>query len=395
MGCGGSKEIVFHKIPHKEYGLNLNPTNIGVFKRCEKSILLENGETYSYYDIDSYSIFRLDKFSVIPILILHDFSYSKEIFKTLIEKLIKVGFRCIVPDLRGHGKTTYKTTVNSLNDYIDDIKNLSDLIGIKKYHGIIGWSFGGAIALKISIDLPDYLNKLVLINSIPVQGLKINFNFDSNEKENKERDTENKESDKESDKENRENDKENDKENKENYKENKENNKQNDKQNDKETNSKLITKEMIRNYSDIKILMNFINEGCTNSNYIKIKEFFYKGDFNQNGKPTDETLFNLTNSLIEFKCPIDAFFLMANFNISDDNTFTEGTNEINKIKIPILLLHGKKDCKINLQLKYDEIELLDKNQINYENYFYENGGHFVLCDDFHIIIKKIKFFLKC
>ena len=159
--------------------------------------------------------------------------------------------------------------------------------------------------------------------------------------------------------------------------------------------NKIETKGNIRNLNEIKSLMHLISKGSTNKNKNKIKEFFYKGDFNQRGKPTEEILLNLQNSLINFKCPIDAFFALTKFNISDDNRFTEGTNEIIKVKIPIFLLHGKDDSKVDVKLKYKEIEIFDKNKINYEYYFYNNAGHYVICDEFYDILKKMKIFLKC
>ena len=50
----------------------------------------------------------------------------------------------------------------SSNEFLQKIAQfLTDLLEIKKYHAVIGWSFGGSIALKISIDFPGFLNKIV------------------------------------------------------------------------------------------------------------------------------------------------------------------------------------------------------------------------------------------
>ena len=54
-------------------------------------------------------------------------------------------------------------TKSLLKNEIEDLKNLTDLLEIKKYHAVIGWSFGGSLPLKISIDFPGFLNKIDLI----------------------------------------------------------------------------------------------------------------------------------------------------------------------------------------------------------------------------------------
>lgn len=330
MGCGGSKELNLNDIHRirEEYGLNLIPRNKEIFKKNEKSMELTIGETYSYYDIDSYDIFDCERTSTIPLLLLHDYSYSKEIFKTLIEALIKLGFRCIVPDLRGHGKTTYKSEIENINDFVTDIKNLADSIGVGKFQGIIGWGLGGIIGLRLAIDDSKFLNKLVLLNSIPVQGLGI---------------------------------------------------------------SGITKKAQCWNNKEIRKIKEVIYR-----NDIKIyQEFIYERDFNKKGKPIGDQLSDCLKSLMNFRCPVDAFWALLNFNISEEENSIVGTNEISKINNPVLVLHGKEDNRVDIKYKHQEIEYFEKNKLNFEYEFYENSGHYVLCDNYYDVIDRLKIFLKC
>lgn len=326
MGCGDSRlKKTFSKL---EYGFDLNPKNNEIFKNREKTIPLPNGEIYSYYDIDSYDLFNCEKNSTIPILIIHDFSFSKEIFKTLIEALIKLGFRCIVPDLKGHGKSTYHNPLRNFEDFITDLKFLGDLLQISKFHSVIGWGLGGAIALKMAINDSKYINKIVLLNSIPINGLGIN---------------------------------------------------------------NIKSKNGVEGIGEIRKIKSFI----INKNKEDIKDFIYENIFNKKGKPIKQSLIDVQNAILNFKCPIDAYWEMINFKLTDKHE-TEENIELNKIKSPLLILHGNEDIKINNKLIKDQIEYIEKNSsLKYENYIYENSGHFVVCDNYDDVVKKIKIFLKC
>ena len=87
--------------------------------------------------------------------------------------------------------------------------------------------------------------------------------------------------------------------------------------------------------------------------------------------------------------------MISKFNISDDSKIIEGSNEISKVNATVLLLHGTNDSRVDLKLKKEEIEFFEKNKISCEPYFYENSGHYVVCDEFHDTLKRMKVFLVC
>lgn len=59
----------------------------------------------------------------------------------------------IAVDLRGFGKSTYINKCSKLSDWASDV---IDLLTIKKVNKIllIGWSFGGTIAMKMAEMAP-------------------------------------------------------------------------------------------------------------------------------------------------------------------------------------------------------------------------------------------------
>lgn len=89
-------------------------------------------------------------------------------------------FRVIVPDMPGYGRST-KTLDQSdpFGSLADSIRGLLDQLGVDAAH-LVGNSYGGAAALRLALDTPDRVAKLVLMGpggigttrALPTAGLK-------------------------------------------------------------------------------------------------------------------------------------------------------------------------------------------------------------------------------
>lgn len=89
-------------------------------------------------------------------------------------------FRVIVPDMPGYGRST-KTLDQSdpFGSLADSIRGLLDQLGVEAAH-LVGNSYGGAAALRLALDTPDRVDKLVLMGpggigttrALPTAGLK-------------------------------------------------------------------------------------------------------------------------------------------------------------------------------------------------------------------------------
>lgn len=89
-------------------------------------------------------------------------------------------FRVIVPDMPGYGRST-KTLDQSdpFGSLADSIRGLLDQLGVEAAH-LVGNSYGGAAALRLAVDTPDRVAKLVLMGpggigttrALPTAGLK-------------------------------------------------------------------------------------------------------------------------------------------------------------------------------------------------------------------------------
>lgn len=89
-------------------------------------------------------------------------------------------FRVIVPDMPGYGQSSKGVDQSDpFGDLADSIRGLIDEIGIATAY-LVGNSYGGAAALRLALDTPDRVDKLVLMGpggigttrALPTPGLK-------------------------------------------------------------------------------------------------------------------------------------------------------------------------------------------------------------------------------
>ncbi len=99
-----------------------------------------------------------------PIILIHGFGSRKEGFKCQIPALSKE-FKVITFDNRGAGKSERVDKPYTMEMLSDDIQRLLDFLGIKKAH-VLGTSMGGLIAQQFILQYPEYVNKLVLVNTV-------------------------------------------------------------------------------------------------------------------------------------------------------------------------------------------------------------------------------------
>jgi 2-hydroxy-6-oxonona-2,4-dienedioate hydrolase/4,5:9,10-diseco-3-hydroxy-5,9,17-trioxoandrosta-1(10),2-diene-4-oate hydrolase len=88
-------------------------------------------------------------------------------------------FRVIVPDLPGYGRSSKEIDHSDpFGDLASAIRGMLDELGIEKTH-FVGNSYGGSAALRLALDQPDRVDRLVLMGpggvgttrSVPTKGL--------------------------------------------------------------------------------------------------------------------------------------------------------------------------------------------------------------------------------
>lgn len=109
-----------------------------------------------------------------PLLILHGWGGSSNSWAEVQEILAtQGGFKVIVLDLPGFGKSKSPLSPWAVEDYCHFVLNFINEIGLEKLN-LIGHSFGGRITIKFAVSYPERLKKLILCASA---GIKHPLNF--------------------------------------------------------------------------------------------------------------------------------------------------------------------------------------------------------------------------
>lgn len=85
---------------------------------------------------------------------------------TLAYPLVEYGFRVVLQDLRGHGRSERPVSGYVLDDFVDDLEALIALRGDGPVH-LFGNSFGGTIAYAYAARHPDRVAGIVAVESSP------------------------------------------------------------------------------------------------------------------------------------------------------------------------------------------------------------------------------------
>ncbi|MEU1404978.1 alpha/beta hydrolase [Streptomyces sp. NPDC005728] len=141
----------------------------------------------SLIDVAGRKIFVAETGDGPPVLLLHGggpgasgvSNYARNIAALAKE------YRVIVPDLPGYGRSTKGMDgTDPFGHLADGIRGLLDELGLDKAH-LVGNSYGGACALRLALDTPDRVDRMVLMGpggigttrALPTPGLNILLNY--------------------------------------------------------------------------------------------------------------------------------------------------------------------------------------------------------------------------
>lgn len=101
-----------------------------------------------------------------PIIILHGWGSSSAAWETPKKLLEKEGLEVFVPDLPGFGKEPPPKIPWSVSNYVDFVLRFARENGLDKFV-LIGYSFGGRVAIKLAAEYPEKVERLIL-TGVPV-----------------------------------------------------------------------------------------------------------------------------------------------------------------------------------------------------------------------------------
>jgi 2-succinyl-6-hydroxy-2,4-cyclohexadiene-1-carboxylate synthase len=101
------------------------------------------------------------------LVLLHGFTGCSD-FWTEITDDLRTDFRCIVPDLPGHGRTELRDNVEDyrLSAVAQSLAELLDHLGVRKT-AVWGYSMGGRLALQFAAAYPQRVSRLIVESASP------------------------------------------------------------------------------------------------------------------------------------------------------------------------------------------------------------------------------------
>ena len=103
------------------------------------------------------------------IVLLHGKNFSGYYWKRIAEDLIRVGYRVIIPDQIGFGKSSKPDYYQySFSQLASNTQLLLKNLNIQTYT-LVGHSMGGMLGVNMAYLFPDSVNKLILINPIGLE----------------------------------------------------------------------------------------------------------------------------------------------------------------------------------------------------------------------------------
>jgi len=115
------------------------------------------------------------------VILFHGKNFNGFYWKNVIPMLNRRGFRVIVPDQIGWGKSDRPNLHYSFHQLAENNKNLLDSLNIKKAI-VLGHSMGGMLAVRFTLMFPETVSKLVLENPIGLEDYRTFVPFESLEK---------------------------------------------------------------------------------------------------------------------------------------------------------------------------------------------------------------------
>ena len=112
------------------------------------------------------------------VVLLHGKNFFGAYWRETIKTLSAAGFRVVVPDQIGFGKSDKADIHYSFHQLARNTKRLLDTLGVRKAV-IVGHSMGGMLATRFALLYPETTEKLVLENPIGLEDYRVGVPFQS------------------------------------------------------------------------------------------------------------------------------------------------------------------------------------------------------------------------
>ena len=102
------------------------------------------------------------------VLLLHGKNFFGAYWKETIRFLAKNGYRVVIPDQLGFGKSSKPNIHYSFHLLASNTKKLLDVLGVKEV-AVVGHSMGGMLATRFALMYPEMVSDLILENPVGLE----------------------------------------------------------------------------------------------------------------------------------------------------------------------------------------------------------------------------------
>jgi pimeloyl-ACP methyl ester carboxylesterase len=147
-------------------GVTFYANPIGVADERVRFNLWRAGVHSRYIEVDSYRIhyFEAGPANGTPLVLIHGLGSRGEDWAPLIPPLAAAGFHLYVPDLLGYGRSPTPDIDYSISSEVRLVAGFMRAVGLSRAD-VGGWSMGGWVAAKLTVDRPDLVDRLILYDS--------------------------------------------------------------------------------------------------------------------------------------------------------------------------------------------------------------------------------------
>ena len=134
----------------------------------ENSDLVAHSDHSNFIDVDGISIHyqEFGESSDPTLVLVHGFTASTYVWKTVAPMLAERGFHIVAPDLAGFGFSEKPSWFDySISSHSRVLQRFLNRLGIGRAT-LIGNSYGGAVCTWFTLDNPERVTKLVLVDAV-------------------------------------------------------------------------------------------------------------------------------------------------------------------------------------------------------------------------------------
>lgn len=98
------------------------------------------------------------------VILIHGTGARAEMWRPQVEILVSDGWRCLLPDLRGHGESHEPGEETDLQQHIADLVDTFQEYDIEWPVTFVGHSLGAIISLELAAARPDLVKKILAVS---------------------------------------------------------------------------------------------------------------------------------------------------------------------------------------------------------------------------------------